>query len=344
MLNPSTAAAADSSPSADSISSFGLPLSSPESLKSEVRKSDEREKENLRNQNEQQQRPHNPQSAKNEPNSQNGSSSSTADKTQPSPRLAPPTAATPAAASATNAVAADDLFSVMEKVDVNLREVSESRQGRRKPYKDNKQTAKDRLMLPHLSPIEITAELEGLIPDSAKNVYLFVNPSSGGNAAASFMEAGMERIRLTVQQPVNLWIWDIRQGKSGDKPGFKKLRQTVEGLKHQMRNEQRNSPSGRQTPGGSSPRYTPESGTFSPFASPVPLPGKTKSVSGESSDSNGNKNGDEGQAADHNLVYVIVAGGDGTVMWCIMELWAHGIDDELIVIGVVPYGTGNKWQ
>lgn len=40
------------------------------------------------------------------------------------------------------------------------------------------------------------------------------------------------------------------------------------------------------------------------------------------------------------LVRVIVAGGDGTVMWCVSELRAHGIDLTKIAIGVIPFGTG----
>lgn len=45
-----------------------------------------------------------------------------------------------------------------------------------------------------------------------------------------------------------------------------------------------------------------------------------------------------------SLVRVIAAGGDGTVMWAICELMKHEVDMEHVVIGVVPFGTGNDFS
>lgn len=45
-------------------------------------------------------------------------------------------------------------------------------------------------------------------------------------------------------------------------------------------------------------------------------------------------------ALEDRLLRVIVAGGDGTVMWCLSELEAHGINRTLIALGVMPFGTG----
>ncbi|SIO73746.1 diacylglycerol kinase [Babesia microti strain RI] len=42
-------------------------------------------------------------------------------------------------------------------------------------------------------------------------------------------------------------------------------------------------------------------------------------------------------------VRIIVVGGDGTVLWCLSELDAHGINYDKVSIGVVPYGTGNDF-
>ncbi|CEL94293.1 unnamed protein product [Vitrella brassicaformis CCMP3155] len=50
----------------------------------------------------------------------------------------------------------------------------------------------------------------------------------------------------------------------------------------------------------------------------------------------------DGVPADQ-IVRVVVAGGDGTVMWCLSELEEHGIDVMRVAIGVVPYGTGNDF-
>lgn len=177
-------------------------------------------------------------------------------------------------------------------LDIKLREENETKRSfKREPSEASQAAAFDRLVLPHLAPIDLftTPLHDRMIVDHAQNVFVFVNPTSGGNAAAAFMEAGLEHIRLTLEQPVNLWIWDIRQGCSGQKPGFLKLKRIVEALKFQQLQNSVNEN--------------------------VKLDIK-------------------------RVVYVIVAGGDGTVMWCITEMWAHGIDDKCIAVGVVPYGTG----
>lgn len=181
-----------------------------------------------------------------------------------------------------------DGLSLLDEVDSRLRVERETSRVRREPCEASEEAAFDRLVLPHLCPIDLDFPTAEMTVDTAHNIFLFVNPTSGGNGAATFMEAGLEHIRMTCPEPVNIWIWDIRQGKSGQKPGFIKLNRIVDGLKLQR----------------SQSRATDE------------------------------------------YVYVIVAGGDGTVMWSITELWAHGIDDERIALGVVPYGTGRekKWS
>ncbi|KAK2197020.1 bifunctional Diacylglycerol kinase/Diacylglycerol kinase [Babesia duncani] len=43
------------------------------------------------------------------------------------------------------------------------------------------------------------------------------------------------------------------------------------------------------------------------------------------------------------IVRVLVAGGDGTVVWAISEVEAHSIDYNRVAFGVLPYGTGNDF-
>lgn len=43
-------------------------------------------------------------------------------------------------------------------------------------------------------------------------------------------------------------------------------------------------------------------------------------------------------------VRVMVAGGDGTVMWAITELIATNIDTSKVALGVIPFGTGNDFS
>eukprot|EP01054_Gregarina_sp_Poly1_P006232 Gregarina_sp_Poly_1__6231@NODE_3300_length_1203_cov_117_061620_g1032_i2_p1_GENE_NODE_3300_length_1203_cov_117_061620_g1032_i2NODE_3300_length_1203_cov_117_061620_g1032_i2_p1_ORF_typecomplete_len310_score20_64DAGK_cat/PF00781_24/3_2e16Alfin/PF12165_8/0_071_NODE_3300_length_1203_cov_117_061620_g1032_i21601089 len=42
-------------------------------------------------------------------------------------------------------------------------------------------------------------------------------------------------------------------------------------------------------------------------------------------------------------VRVMVAGGDGTAMWTFSELQRHKVDSSLVLVGVVPFGTGNDF-
>jgi diacylglycerol kinase (ATP) len=111
-------------------------------------------------------------------------------------------------------------------------------------------------------------------------IYIFVNPTSGGNAAASISGFGVHH--FTFSEPglqSHVFIYNIREGEHGDKPGFHDMRDRVE--KHE---------------------------------------------------------------ADSTPVHVIVAGGDGTVMWAISEALAHKVDMSKVAFGVIPYGTGNDFS
>eukprot|EP00933_Yihiella_yeosuensis_P054567 TRINITY_DN53036_c0_g1_i1.p1 TRINITY_DN53036_c0_g1~~TRINITY_DN53036_c0_g1_i1.p1 ORF type:complete len:551 (+),score=105.37 TRINITY_DN53036_c0_g1_i1:76-1728(+) len=44
------------------------------------------------------------------------------------------------------------------------------------------------------------------------------------------------------------------------------------------------------------------------------------------------------------LINVMVAGGDGTVMWAIQEMVATGVDVDKVVTGHIPFGTGNDFS
>lgn len=129
----------------------------------------------------------------------------------------------------------------------------------------------------------------------SKCIVIFVNPTSGGNAAASFIEPGIKELCFTQPDDVRLWLYDIREGPSGNKPGFLKLKSLVNQLKTQQ-NETLGSEQVAET--------THQSCSVAP------------------------------------CIYVIAAGGDGTVMWMVSQIWAHHIDDSYVAVGVVPYGTG----
>ena len=41
---------------------------------------------------------------------------------------------------------------------------------------------------------------------------------------------------------------------------------------------------------------------------------------------------------------IVVAGGDGTVLWAMSEIADHGISPESVAVGVLPFGTGNDFS
>uniref|UniRef100_A0A0G4GAF9 Diacylglycerol kinase n=1 Tax=Chromera velia CCMP2878 TaxID=1169474 RepID=A0A0G4GAF9_9ALVE len=43
-------------------------------------------------------------------------------------------------------------------------------------------------------------------------------------------------------------------------------------------------------------------------------------------------------------VRCLAAGGDGTVLWALSELEAHGVALDSVAVGVIPYGTGNDFS
>ncbi|EDO08039.2 Diacylglycerol kinase accessory domain family protein [Babesia bovis T2Bo] len=108
-------------------------------------------------------------------------------------------------------------------------------------------------------------------------IYFFVNPSSGGQKAATFFEPNVNELHFTKPVPSVVYIYSITDGPSGHKPGFEHLRDCIA-----ARTED-----------------------------------------------------------DH--FKVVICGGDGSVMWMIEEMDAHGIDCNSVVFSIVPYGTGNDF-
>ncbi|KAF4742906.1 hypothetical protein FOZ62_026701, partial [Perkinsus olseni] len=114
------------------------------------------------------------------------------------------------------------------------------------------------------------------------SIYIFVNPTSGGNKAAELMKLGMEKMSFQeTGLEADVSIFDIREGASGEKPAFMQLRELLD------------SPQG-------------------------PVLG--------------------------DYLRVVVAGGDGTVMWVLQELILHGINTDRVCIGIIPFGTGNDFS
>jgi len=69
----------------------------------------------------------------------------------------------------------------------------------------------------------------------------------------------------------------------------------------------------------------------------------TKGVSGDKEGLHHLKAAVDATTDPNILTRVIIAGGDGTVMWVLEEAWKHGVPNEKIVLAQVPVGTGNDF-
>ncbi|KEP64778.1 UNVERIFIED_CONTAM: diacylglycerol kinase accessory domain (presumed) domain-containing protein [Hammondia hammondi] len=178
----------------------------------------------------------------------------------------------------------------------------------------------------------------------AKVLFIFINPTSGGNKAAAFTESGVCRLTMTTPFPCNIYIFDIREGISGNKPGFRLLRAATEVA---FSRESSLAAGASQASGFSASLHAEagagskaEAGEIDPDG--VPTSGEDKRKRGEG-ERGGREREEKGEIQDDNVIRVLVAGGDGTVMWCAAEADAHRIDPMKIAFGVIPYGTGNDF-
>ncbi|CDJ57679.1 diacylglycerol kinase, putative [Eimeria maxima] len=166
---------------------------------------------------------------------------------------------------------------------------------------------------------ELVADLEAAdIGDNDFNyVFIFTNPTSGGNKAAAFTRTAVSRLTLREPFKVMVFINDIREGTSGSKPGFLLLKAIAEKVS------------------SASCCATADEGKADAQEAL-----KNSSSSGSSSSSSSSA----GKAnKTQKTIRVLVAGGDGTVMWCLEEMEKTGVLGNVCAVGVVPYGTGNDF-
>ncbi|PHJ20060.1 diacylglycerol kinase accessory domain domain-containing protein, partial [Cystoisospora suis] len=180
-------------------------------------------------------------------------------------------------------------------------------------------------------PLELSPYLDK--GNKPKIVFIFINPTSGGNKAAAFTESGVCRLTMTTPFLCNVYIFDIREGDSGKKPGFLLLKAATEALGPLKRNQP-------TTTNGAIPldpsKRPPSSNVLSGFFADPRYTGAKRSLSSR-------KQKEDREIDDDDIIRVLVAGGDGTVMWCASEAEAHHIDPNRIALGVIPYGTGNDF-
>ena len=79
-----------------------------------------------------------------------------------------------------------------------------------------------------LQTSSLSQETENSTIAELRYVYIFVNPTSGGNRAAAITNIGAETFRF--RDPgieCKIFIHDIRTGESGHKPGFIHLKEQL---------------------------------------------------------------------------------------------------------------------
>ena len=144
-------------------------------------------------------------------------------------------------------------------------------------------------------------------------VYVITNPISGGARGEELVRLMGEPVHLVDEKrglDAIVKIFDIRVGESGIKPAFQSLLADVSSRTGA-------SPSTERINSNAEHASAPES--IDTIISPSSAPLKTTPIP------------------------LIVAGGDGTVMWALSELQAHNIAADAVAVGVLPFGTGNDF-
>ncbi|ANQ09884.1 Diacylglycerol kinase [Plasmodium coatneyi] len=173
-----------------------------------------------------------------------------------------------------------------------------------------------------------------------KYIFLFVNPTAGGNRASMFTDFGVNGIIFHKPHKCHFSIYNILEGEHGKKPGFLHLSSVT------------NSPPEAEI---KSEFVTPQSGgPLNKSSHPVegksttpnrnPSHNTSKNGTNEPSNNTGSNNDDGIAGEDENIcAYVLVAGGDGTLNWFLKEAEHYDIKDDKIAVGVIPFGTGNDF-
>ncbi|GAB67870.1 diacylglycerol kinase [Plasmodium cynomolgi strain B] len=198
-----------------------------------------------------------------------------------------------------------------------------------------------------------------------KYIFLFVNPTAGGNRASMFTDFGVNEIIFHKPHKCHFSIYNILEGENGKKPGFLHLSSVTNSPREAEIKSESMTPKSRGPVSKSSLSVEGKSGTQNRNPShnssekgtnkPSNSTGSGGKTKGEDHHSGGTKKGNNSQKAgsdnsdgtageDENIfAYVLVAGGDGTLNWFLKEAEHYDIKDDKIAVGVIPFGTGNDF-
>ncbi|KEG04781.1 diacylglycerol kinase, putative [Plasmodium vinckei vinckei] len=164
-----------------------------------------------------------------------------------------------------------------------------------------------------------------------KHLFLFTNPTSGGNQASIFTEFAANEIVYQHPENCHLHIYNLLYGEPGNHQGFLKLKSVIDNIK----NESKHSVEDLES------KYNDDDNDNNNLDNIINAIQNPK----EQNDQVNSKNKNYPKKLSHNdiPVYVIIAGGDGTLNWVLKESEAHGIDTSVFAISIIPFGTGNDF-
>ena len=172
-----------------------------------------------------------------------------------------------------------------------------------------------------------------------ETIYIFVNPSSGGLQGKNILDKVPRESLVRIHHiNVRVLVFSITEGQSGNKPGFCDMKDKI------INKSNLDMPSKRSIMTESDLMLTKEiisshkmamdTAKFEYFDETLKYLTKYKDMEVTQKKSQmGNK-----------PFRVVFAGGDGTVMWGMCELRAHGIPEYAVVICPLPLGTGNDFS
>ncbi|CAA9989422.1 diacylglycerol kinase, putative [Plasmodium knowlesi strain H] len=199
-----------------------------------------------------------------------------------------------------------------------------------------------------------------------KYIFLFVNPTAGGNRASMFTDFGVNDILFHKPHKCHFSIYNILEGEHGKKPGFLRL-SSVTNSPPEAENKSDSvtlnlgsplsksslSVEGKSDKSNRNSSNTPSQNRTNETSNNTGIGGKNKGEEGhdhsgteKSNDlqKTGSKNSEGIAGEDENIcAYVLVAGGDGTLNWFLKEAEHYDIKDDKIAVGVIPFGTGNDF-
>ncbi|SOV19918.1 diacylglycerol kinase, putative [Plasmodium sp. gorilla clade G2] len=178
-----------------------------------------------------------------------------------------------------------------------------------------------------------------------KYIFLFVNPTSGGNKASIFTEFGVNEIIFHKPHKCHFFIYNILEGEKGKKPGFIKLSNITNNVSNYESNVFSGSSFNTKNVSMTNDKITCENEKREMEGEDVLNNNKSNDDDNKNINNNNNKKMETKKTLGHKdiFVYVLVAGGDGTLNWVLKEAEYYNINDNKFAIGVIPFGTGNDF-